>query len=318
VTHRLGFGCAGLYGLPDWRARRQLLECAYGLGIRHFDVAPMYGLGRAERELAEFARDRTDIEIATKFGIGLTPIGRAAGIVQAPIRRILRSSHKIKSKVKDSGQGHSGHVGRILYSSPDYSVERAKQSLESSLRTLGAAKIDYFFLHEPAAAVIGDQARLADYLDTERTKGSVGSWGLAGDLSNLDSYADVLSMRASALQFPYDLITGSSGPAPRTGRHEITFGILGGVLSCIQEALAREDNFRRECSELLGADLSDERAVVNLLVRDAVTQNASGTVLVSSTNVENLEMTCAAANTPLANETRVAQMIRNKVTGTGA
>ena len=36
-----------------------MLEVAYGLGIRHFDVAPMYGLGLAETELQTFSRNTT-------------------------------------------------------------------------------------------------------------------------------------------------------------------------------------------------------------------------------------------------------------------
>src|SRR5271168_4248279 len=98
--HTLGFGCASLYGLPGRRDRRAVLESAYDLGIRHFDVAPIYGLGIAEAELADFAKMRTDIRIATKFGIRPTVIGHLAGFVQPPIRRILQMSPAVKSKVK--------------------------------------------------------------------------------------------------------------------------------------------------------------------------------------------------------------------------
>lgn len=73
ATTTLGFGCAGLFRLP-WKAdRRAILEAAYELGIRHFDVAPMYGLGRAEAELAPVLKHRRgDMTITTKFGIDPT------------------------------------------------------------------------------------------------------------------------------------------------------------------------------------------------------------------------------------------------------
>src|ERR1700757_4672154 len=113
--YTLGFGCASLYGLPRRQDRRAVLECAYDLGIRHFDVAPIYGLGLAEAELADFAQTRTDIKIATKFGIRPTVIGQVAGLVQPPIRRILQMSSAVKSKVKQSGATpDAGAAGRVL------------------------------------------------------------------------------------------------------------------------------------------------------------------------------------------------------------
>ena len=52
VTSAIGFGCAGLFRIPHRKARKAMLDAAYDAGIRHFDTAPMYGLGLAEAELA--------------------------------------------------------------------------------------------------------------------------------------------------------------------------------------------------------------------------------------------------------------------------
>ena len=46
-TTPLGLGCATLFHLPRPEDRRAVLRTAYESGIRHFDVAPMYGFGRA-------------------------------------------------------------------------------------------------------------------------------------------------------------------------------------------------------------------------------------------------------------------------------
>ena len=70
--------------------------------------------------------------------------------------------------------------------------------------------------------------------------------------------------------------------------------------------LCREPHFRQQCSELLDADLSDARIVLNLLVRDAVMHNQRGTVLLSSTSIKHLEMAYAAAGVALHNEGQVA------------
>src|SRR5437868_13505462 len=69
-TTRLGFGCGNLMGAINRRDSLRLLETAYEAGIRHFDVAPMYGYGEAEACLGEFLqRHRGQITVTTKFGI---------------------------------------------------------------------------------------------------------------------------------------------------------------------------------------------------------------------------------------------------------
>ncbi|OBI48173.1 aldo/keto reductase [Mycobacterium sp. E787] len=318
--HAVGFGCASLYGLPGRRERRAVLESAYDLGIRHFDVAPIYGLGLAETELADFAQTHPDIRIATKFGMRPTVIGHLAGLVQPPIRRILQTSSAVKSKVKQSGAApEAGAVGRVLYTRRNYSVTTARRALVSSLRALRVERIDYFLLHEPAGVLGHDYNEVVDYLETERSRGVIGYWGPAGDLSRGDDalLAD-LSARASALQFPYDLIAGYWGPPPEQTRPLITFGFLSGTLPRVQGVLRREPEFRQQCSELLDADLADPQSVLRLLVRDAVRHNRGGTVLLSSTKIKHLEMAYASAHVPLRNEAQVACMIRNECLGTRA
>ena len=313
----LGFGCASLYGLPAKRDRRAVLESAYDLGIRHFDVAPIYGLGIAEAELADFGQTHRDIRIATKFGIRPTVIGHLAGFVQPPIRRILQTSSAVKSKVKQSGAApDAGAVGRVLYSRRDYSAGSAQRALASSLRALRTERIEYFLLHEPAGVLAADYTDLVDWLEAERTRGVIGYWGPAGDLSGMDdAVGAALSARASALQFPYDLIAGYAGPRPKQDRPNITFGFLSGTLPRVNGVLSREPEFRQQCSELLNADLSDARTVFKLLLRDAVTHNEGGTVLLSSTKTKNLEMACASVEVALCNEAEVAGMIRDKCLG---
>jgi D-threo-aldose 1-dehydrogenase len=311
--HAVGFGCAGLYKLPRRRDRLATLHAAYELGIRHFDVAPMYGLGLAEAELGEFIRVRNDVRVATKFGIRPTAAARLAGLAQPPIRKVLQRYPMVQNTVKKSGgRPDSGVVGRILYSHHDYSVANARRALAESLRTLRVERIDYFFLHEPAGHVPDHYLALVEYLEFERSKGVIGHWGPAGDLSRVDTALAGISNQASALQYPYDLISGYSGPGPVERRFSITFGFISAALPLVGSMLAREPVFLRRCSELLDADLADKRTLVRLLVRNAVTSNQLGTVLLTSTNPRNLEMAYAAAKAPLRNEAEVASLIRQK------
>ena len=58
LTSRLGMGTAALHHLSTERARQSLLAAALYAGITHFDTAPMYGEGLAERSLGQFLRGR--------------------------------------------------------------------------------------------------------------------------------------------------------------------------------------------------------------------------------------------------------------------
>lgn len=309
----LGFGCASLFGLPSKRDRRAVLEAAYGCGIRHFDVAPMYGLGLAERELAEFIGTRTDVIVATKFGIRPTMAGRAAGRIQPPVRHLMRSFPAVKSTVKRSGSKRdAGLVGRILYSDHDYSVANARRALVASLRTLGVGRINYFLLHEPARMLQANYPELVEFLDSEVRRGTIEHWGPAGELADADDNLSGLISRAPALQIPYDLINGHAGPHGGPERPTIVFGFISATLPRVAAALATDPQFRQQCGELLDVDLRDQRALVHLLVRNAVTHNRFGTVLLSSTDRNHLQAICAAACVPLPNEAEVARMIRQK------
>ena len=120
----------------------------------------MYGLGLAEAELGEFIGARPDVVVATKFGIRPTTAGRAAGLVQPPVRRVMQSFPAVKSTAKRSGtKRDAGVIGRLLYSEHDYSVPNARRALTASLRALRNTRLNYFFLHEPAGWLSGQVFR---------------------------------------------------------------------------------------------------------------------------------------------------------------
>lgn len=69
TVSRLGFGTASLHHLLSSGDRQSLLETAFDHGFTHFDTAPLYGDGMAERELGKFlASKREKVTIGTKFG----------------------------------------------------------------------------------------------------------------------------------------------------------------------------------------------------------------------------------------------------------
>ena len=70
-----------------------MLEAAFDAGIRHFDVAPMYGFGQAEGCLGEFlGRHRADVTVTTKYGIPPAKNQGLIGLARVLARRVYRCS----------------------------------------------------------------------------------------------------------------------------------------------------------------------------------------------------------------------------------
>jgi len=125
----LGFGCAPLGGILDATpqdAAMATLQCAWELGIRHFDVAPQYGHGLAEHRLGLGLRDkpRDDWLLSTKVGRLLHP------------RRA-------------DSPPQSMWVGALPFDIVfDYSYDATLRSLEDSLQRLGLDRIDMVMIHD--------------------------------------------------------------------------------------------------------------------------------------------------------------------------
>jgi len=287
-TTVLGFGCADLFRVPDARRRRILLETALDAGIRHFDVAPMYGLGRVERELGRFARGRRDrIVIATKFGIEPRPAGRVLAPLQSQIHRMLASLPRDRGGSRSvQADPRAGVVGGALYRR-GYDGETARANLERSLRALGTDHVDILFLHDPYPDdVRSDDVRA--YLETARASGRIRTWGVAGEPASAAAAADVLGAPVPVMQVRRDIFTAAhDGVAREPAQSTILFGVLGRALSQIL-ARTRDDPAWRDVDR--GPD-----AIASLLLRDALRANPSGTVLFSTTHPERIRPAVAAA-----------------------
>jgi hypothetical protein len=82
-TAALGFGGSSLFRVSSPAERRGLLQTAHDCGIRHFDVVPMYGLGRAHA----FARAcRAELAIAARLGIKPEVAAQGLSYAQGPLR----------------------------------------------------------------------------------------------------------------------------------------------------------------------------------------------------------------------------------------
>lgn len=145
----LGLGTAPLGNLfravPDAEARA-IVDAAWEGGVRHFDTAPLYGLGLAEDRLGRALRDRPrdDYVLATKVG------------------RLLDDATE---ETRDGiGKWFDVPARRERY---DFTADGVRRSLDASLGRLGLDRADVLHGHDIDRRNQGDmlEPRLREFLD---------------------------------------------------------------------------------------------------------------------------------------------------------
>ena len=229
-TSRFIFGTASLFNVGLRRRRISLLETAIDNGFTHFDTAPYYGFGWAERDLGAVLKKHPGVSVTTKVGIY-----SAGGEFQSQPSVLIRKA-----------------LGKAIpqFSRPgiDFSVARARQSLTDSLRRMRCEQVAAYMLHEPEIDLL-DTDEWQRWLDAEVGAGRVGVFGLAltadrlvpflqraSGLSRLvqvlDSLAqreaDVLSTFGKPLQITYGYVSAAKAAGASASVEEI-----------LREALAR-------------------------------------------------------------------------------
>ena len=296
VTSALGIGCAGLYGEPSATRRMQILDAARASGIRHFDVAPMYGLGLAERELGRFARrHREQIVIATKFGIAPTAAAQAIAPVQTPLRQLFSTFPALRRRARANAAGPGlGRLGSLLYRASGYDGAGARASLERSLRELDTDHVDLLLLHDPQPGTVrGDD--VCDYLERARDAGLIRAWGIAGEPEPTRRVTEALPVDPAVLQVRDDpLDCSESSVWGEVAGARITFGVLGRSIARIVEHVGADPRRRRRWRERVGADCADPDIVAAFLLKHALRRNEEGVVLFSTTQAPHVHSAAVA------------------------
>lgn len=221
---RFVFGTASLHHLGRMPDQAAHLEAAAAAGFTHFDTAPLYGFGGAEQALGEVFGGETAITITTK--VGIYPPGGA-------------------------DQGHSAMLARkiggklwptLSRAVADFSVSRARRSLEDSLRRLRRDHVDLLLLHEPVPGLLHTDEWLRWQ---EAEAGRVRHLGIAGPARIVVPFLEmdgplvrVIQVRDGLDTREADVVTGAGRPlqltygyfsSDTTGRSGA--GILSGAMA---------------------------------------------------------------------------------------
>ncbi len=277
----LGFGCANLMRLSSRRERLNLLAAAYDAGIRYFDVARMYGLGYAEKELGLFLKGkREEVIIATKFGISPSSSTRAAGFLQPMARKLLAAFPAIKKKVaKKAGK---------LYQEKTYTVENGRKSLSASLAQLGTDYVDLLFLHEPTLETITDPD-LQPWLESLKKEGVIRAYGVAGHINtNLPVISKYPSL-APVIQIDNDAVGCQLKELENyESQAIITFSPIIRVLATIQRFLDSDRVVLERWSQDTNHDFKQPDTLARFLFAYALASNPKGIVLFSTTKPDRV------------------------------
>lgn len=253
---RVSFGTASIHHLISEKERRQLLSAALDGGICHFDTAPMYGEGIAERAVGQFlGASRANISIATKIGY--------PSIRWAKAFPPLLYLHKAISP-----------VGRLICGNAWARRERAlsavdaERTVRDSCRALRTDWLDLLFIHEPRFSEIDDISRLCEWLVRQKQSGRVRYCGLAGNAAECVSISERLPGVFDVLQVEDSLAGLEADEVIRRGHPlQITFGYL-----------------RR-------SRMNGDRPHFDL-IRDALIRNRNGSIIVSSRNPDRVVRMC--------------------------
>jgi D-threo-aldose 1-dehydrogenase len=275
----LGFGCAQLFRLHSARDRRAVLAAGYDAGIRHFDVAPLYGLGQAETELGQFLRGRRDTAtVTTKFGLDPAAGMSAVRVVQGVARRLVGAVPPIKRYLQSRR--------RLLAGNQSFEPSIAQRSLERSLRRLNTDYIDYFLLHEPTADLV-DRDRPMEFLQRQKERGLIRAFGIAGPVQPLAAVIARHPTLASVVQHPGPQLGEQHAAfSQRSYGQSFIYGSVGPRLQAIKTMLAANPKAGEEFQARFGHNWN--RRLARLLLLEQRTGEPDCLALFGSTSVPHV------------------------------
>lgn len=175
-TSNIGLGCGRLVGRSSLRRSAKLVETALELGIRHFDVAPSYGMGTAEEVLGAVLESVPDITIATKVGVPRPQYARGRALLRQVAKPLLDRRRALKSFAQGIHRGQPGAVDRSPFV---FSNDAIRRSLDESLEKLRRHSVDVLLLHEPRPSDLN--ANTAHCLERLAGEGLFSAWGVGID-----------------------------------------------------------------------------------------------------------------------------------------
>jgi aryl-alcohol dehydrogenase-like predicted oxidoreductase len=274
-TTRLGYGCSSIMGALGHRDSLRLLEAAYDAGIRHFDVAPMYGYGEAESCLGDLVDRHRDISVTTKYGIAPPKRGgllRSARRVAGPV---LQRIPALKKRLARAAAAVAAPAEKSHFSAAE-----ARASLDNSLRALRTEFIDIWLLHEAEAADLTDDSLLR-FMEDSVAQGKIGSFGVGSDSAKLPALLSDRPAYCRVVQHDWSVLDNAEQPSPAFHIHHRA---LTDRLHTLHADLTADRARLYRWSDATGVDLARREHLAALMLKAALVLYPDTILLVSSRN----------------------------------
>jgi len=289
-TTRLGFGCSRTMGAMGRRESLRLLEFAYDAGIRHFDVAPMYGYGEAEGCLGEFLQRHHDVTVATKYGI---PPARNSNLLRVA-RQVAGPLLQNLPALKDRAAKLANAAATHRQVRPAFTAVEARASLERSLAALRTDRIDLWLLHEVTASDLQDESLLR-FLEGQVARGTIGAFGIGSEAEKIPALLAHRPAYCRVLQQEWSVL---SKPVPPSNAFRIHHRTLTEDFRTLHAALLTNAAIRQRWSEAVNTDLTDANQLARLMLKAALVMNPASIILFSSKRAEHVRANVETAENP--------------------
>jgi D-threo-aldose 1-dehydrogenase len=294
-TSRLGFGCSALMGTKTRKESAALLDAIWDAGIRHIDVAPMYGWGAAEICVGEFLRRKGgDATVTTKYGIP-PPRGQSlAGLARHLARPVIKALPGMKQRLARAAKATLGESRKATFSAAE-----ARASLDRSRKVMQTERIDLWLMHDVSAANITDPALLS-FMREAVTAGIIGDFGASHGVAEIPALYEQRPEYCRVLQFEWSV----REPVPQfPGSFRIHHRSLAHNFSALRAELGQRPDLRRKWSDELGCDLGMPETLSALMLKAALVLNPESIVLVSSQSPAHIAANVRTAEDATLEET---------------
>ena len=299
-TSCLGFGCASLGSRVGEKAGLRALAAAHDAGVAWFDLAPLYGAGRAEEIAGRFlkGRPRDGVQICSKVGL-------AAGVRPGGLKAALMPLARVAVQAVPALRGALRRGGAQPAEALPLTPALLTGTIEATLRRLGTDHLDLYALHGVAAAGLTDEVARA--LDDIRTAGKARAVAVAsGEAAGLAAIRrgapfGVVQAATPGLGEPGSGEPDALLPAAQAAGFGVVlhsvFGIEGSLAAL--EARAVDPAFRAAVSAGAG---DFDRSLARRLLERAFWLNPDGVVLVSMFTEASRVQNIAIAEAPLTKD----------------
>ena len=294
-TSCLGFGCASLGSRVAEAPGRAALAAAFEAGVTWFDLAPIYGGGRAEEIAGAFLRGRrAEVQICTK--VGLVPAGGSGlgGGLKAALMPLARQAVRAVPPLRGLLRRSGVQAARPVPLTP----ELVTGSLEASLGRLGTDHVDLYALHAAPAAALADEAvlrALEGILASGKARAVAVASGAAAARAAIARGAPfgAVQLALPAPGAPADVLAEAAAAGFGTLVHSV-FGVEGSF-AALRARAGADPGLRAMLGGAAGA--SDE-VLARLLLERAFALNPGGVVLVSMFSATSRRRNLAVAAAP--------------------